>query len=308
MDVLSDVLRLLRLRASVFFHAGFCGNWSVDSSGSGKATFHLIARGACWLHMPERDEPLALRGGDLLVFPRDAVHVISVSAERISLPAHSGVNSGDGEGPVTSVICGYFNFDSPQANPILAALPDVLHLRGDDTANAGWLDLLMRLIAAETESGDVGTDVVVDRLSDVLFIQVIRTYVRENPDKRGLLAALADRRISRALDALHESPGTAWTVEALADIAGMSRAAFAKRFQELMAMPPMSYVTHWRMQLAYELLHTSELSVAAIAERSGYQSEAAFRKAFSQLMGVGPGAVRRGAVPAAQSTQGNDIP
>lgn len=294
MDVLSDVLRLLRLRASVFFHAGFCGNWSVDSSGGGKATFHLIARGACWLHMSGRGEPIALRGGDLVVFPRDAVHVISANAERPELPAHSGVIPGDGEGARTSLICGYFDFDSPQANPVLSALPDVLHIRGEDAANAGWLDLLMRLIAAETEADEPGSDVIVDRLSDVLFIQVIRNHMRERAEQRGLLAALADRRISRALESLHESPGVAWSVERLADIAGMSRAAFAKRFQELMAMPPMSYVTHWRMQRACELLRSSELSVAAIAESSGYQSEAAFRKAFRQQVGVGPGAIRRG--------------
>ena len=294
MDVLSDVLRLLRLRASVFFHASFCGAWSVDASGSGKATFHLLARGNAWLHMPALDRPIPLRGGDLLVFPRDAAHVISADPEPPALPRHSGVVMGGGTGQEASLVCGYFEFDSPQANPVLAALPELLHIRGEEAARAGWLDMLMRLIAAETENEQPGGDVIVDRLSDVLFIQIIRTHIRAQGAAHGLLAALADARISRALQALHEAPETAWTVEALARHAGMSRAAFAQRFQALMAMPPMAYVTHWRMQRAYEWLRAGELSVAEIAERSGYQSEPAFRKAFRQHTGIGPGAVRRG--------------
>lgn len=296
MDVLSDVLRLLRLRASVFFHASFCGAWSVDSSGENKATFHLIARGACWLHMPSVKVPIPLRGGDLVVFPRDAVHVISASPELAELPPHSGVIASGGEGPSTSLVCGYFEFDTPLANPILSALPDVVHIRGEEAGNAGWIDLLMRFIASETENAEPGSDVLVDRLADVLFIQVVRTTMRDQAASTGLLATLSDRKISRAMQSLHEAPEAIWTVEKLAETAGMSRAAFAKRFQELMGMAPMTYVTHWRMQRAYELLRLGEKSVAMIAEQSGYQAEAAFRKAFKQYMGFGPGAVRRGDV------------
>ncbi|MBZ0071149.1 MAG: AraC family transcriptional regulator [Gammaproteobacteria bacterium] len=292
MDVLSDLLRLLRLRANVFFHASVCGAWSVDSSGEHKATFHLIARGACWLHLPGRD-PQPLRSGDLLVFPRDAVHVISSSPVQVNLSPHSGLVSTGGEGPATSLVCGYFEFETPLVNPILAALPDVVHIRSEDSARIGWLDQLIRYIAAESESGEAGADVVVDRLADVLFIQVVRSYMREHAGAAGVLSALSDRKIARALQRLHDAPGSAWTVDKLADTAAMSRAAFAKRFQELMGMAPMTYVTHWRMQCAFEQLRVSEQSVAAIAEQCGYQSEAAFRKAFKQHMGYGPGAVRR---------------
>lgn len=294
MDVLSDVLRLLRLRASVFFHASFCGAWSVDSSGENKATFHLIAGGTCWLHMPSSSHPIALRGGDLVVFPRDDVHVISASSEPVTLAPHSGVVSSGGEGPSTSLVCGYFEFDTPLPNPILSALPDVVHIRSDETGNPNWIDVLMRFIAAETDKSEPGADVVVDRLSDVLFIQVIRIYMRDHAGSIGLLAGLSDQKISQALQSLHANPELSWTVERLAETACMSRAAFAKRFQELMGVAPMAYVTHWRMQRAHELLRQGALSVASIAERSGYHAEAAFRKAFKQYMGFGPGAVRRG--------------
>lgn len=293
MDVLSDILRLLRLRANIFFHANMCGGgWSLDSSGSGRATFHLIARGNCWLHRPDT-APLPLHGGDLVVFPRDAAHIISADADCPQRPANSGVIEGDGAGPSTHVVCGYFDFDSPQANPLLAALPDILHIRGEVAATRGWLDMLLRLIATESERDAAGRDVVIDRLADVLFIQVIRAYMQDHQDTQGLLAALADARINRALQALHAAPEQGWSVAVLAEVAGMSRAAFAKRFQALVGQSPMSYLAHWRMQRAYEWLRTTDRSVAAIAEQCGYQTEASFRKAFKQHMGVGPGAARR---------------
>lgn len=293
MDVLSDVLRLLRLRASVFLHSSFCGVWSLDSSGSGRATFHSIARGACWLHMPQQATPIALHGGDLVVFPRDAVHAITSSPDPSNLPAHSGMLQSGEDGPSTSVICGYFEFESPLANPLLNALPDLLHIRSEDPYNAAWLDMLMRFMSSETEGSAPGTDVLIDKLADVLFIQVIRTHLRRHGCERGLLAALADPRVSRVLEAVHGAPGSVWSVDRMAKVAAMSRSAFAKRFQEIMAMTPMAYVTHWRMQRAYEQLQTGTHSVAAIAEAVGYQTEAAFRKSFKQHMGIGPGAVRR---------------
>lgn len=297
MDVLSDVLRLMRLRASVFFHADFVGDWSVDSSGSGTPTFHLVARGGCWLHLPGDSGVISLGSGDLVMFPRDARHVISNSDTPPDIEAHSGVRqSGDG-GAATSVICGYFAFANAHANPILDALPDVMHLRGDDADNADWLDRLIRLISAELENDYAGNAAIIDKLADVLFIQLVRSHIRRHGCHHGLLAALADARIDKALQVVHEQPGGAWSVETLAAQAGMSRSAFAKQFQLLMDMPPMQYVAHWRMQRAYDLLSSGNESVARVADLSGYRSEASFSKAFKQYMGVGPGAVRKNRVP-----------
>jgi len=293
MDVLSDVLRLLRLRASVFFHSSFCGVWAVDTSGSNRATFHLVARGACWLHLPTQEEPIALRSGDLIVFPRDAQHVIHDNPEPPPTVPSSGVFQSGSDGASTSLVCGYFEFDSPQVNPILDALPDVVHIKSENAANAAWLDTLIRFISTETESDLPGSDAVVDKLSDVLFIQVVRTHMREGNAEQGFLATLADPSINRTLRAVHQNPGSRWSVETMAERAGMSRSAFAKRFQQLMDMTPMFYVAHWRMQRAYDLLASSNQSVAAIAESFGYQSEASFSKAFKQHIGVGPGSIRR---------------
>lgn len=295
MDVLSDVLRLLRLRASVFLHSDFCGTWTVDSSGSGKATFHLVAHGNCWLHLPGAHQPQALAAGDLVVFPRDARHIISGSTAPLPDETPPGIVTSGGEGASTSLICGYFEFDSPQVNPLLDALPDAVHIRSEQADNAIWLDTLVRLISLETEVDSPGAEAIVDKLSDVLFVQVVRTYMRENGPPQGLLAALSDTQIYRALQAVHLSPGSAWSVEILAMEAGMSRSAFARRFQQLMNITPMHYVAGWRMQRAYDVLAEGRQSVAAVAETFGYQSEASFSKAFKQHVGVGPGAVRKSA-------------
>jgi len=293
MDALSDVLGLLRLSARVFFHSSFCGSWSVNTSGSGIATFHLIARGACWLHMPETGQSISLRAGDLIVFPRDASHVISDKPELEGDVERGVVRGGDRNGPSTSLICGYFEFGNQQSNPILDALPDAVHIRGEEAGNATWLNSLMRFLIVETEGATDGSAVVIDRLSDVLFVHVIRTYMKLSDHEDGFLAALTDGRVGKALREIHSRPGAAWSVDKLAKKAGMSRSAFARRFQELMKMTPMYYVAHWRMQCAWDELNAGSRSVSALAEKYGYGSEVSFRKAFRKHVGKGPGAVRR---------------
>jgi AraC family transcriptional activator of mtrCDE len=293
MDVLSDVLGLLRLSARVFFHSSFCGSWSVNTSGSGIATFHLIARGACWLHMPQTGQSISLRAGDLIVFPRDARHVISDKPELEGDVERGVVRGGDSSGPSTSLICGYFEFGNLQRNPILDALPDAIHIRAEEAGNATWLNSLMRFLIEETEAATDGSAVVIDRLSDVLFVHVIRTYMKLSDHESGFLAALTDGRIGKALREIHSRPGAAWSVAGLAEKAGMSRSAFARRFQELMNMTPMHYVAHWRMQRAWDELNAGSQSVSALAGKYGYGSEVSFRKAFRKHIGKGPGAVRR---------------
>lgn len=302
MDVLSNILRLLNLRASVYFHSSFCGSWSIDGDNDYLATFHLIARGNCWLHMPDLDRTIVLRGGDLIVLPRDIRHSItsSQSPGKIEMTPSPPFKPETNEA-TTSLICGYFDFGSPQANPILDAMPDIIHIRNEDPARTSMLDSVLRFITAETESAQPGSDVIVDKLSEVLFIHVIRAYMQQTGIKSGLLAALSDTKLVRAIKAVHEDPSDNWRVSSLAGKAGMSRSAFANHFQSITGMTPMQYVTNWRMQTAFEKLRTSRDSVAQIAEQSGYQTEASFRKAFKKQMGIGPGAVRRGHVATEQN-------
>lgn len=294
MDTLSNILSLLNLRASVYFHSSFCGNWSIDGDNEYRATFHLIARGNCWLQLPDLDRTIVLRGGDLIVFPRDIRHSISSSQSlEEATMAPSTPMEPETDEPTTSLICGYFDFDSPQANPILDAMPDLIHIKNEDPARTSMLDTVLRFITSETESAQPGSDVIVDKLSEILFIHVIRAYVQQAGVKAGLLAALSDTRLGRAIRAVHEDPAYNWRVSTLAEKAGMSRSAFASHFQAVTGITPMQYVTNWRMQTAFEKLRTGKVSVGLIAEQSGYQTEASFRKAFKKQMGVGPGAVRR---------------
>jgi len=293
MDIVSDILKLLNLRASVYFHSSFCGSWAIDGDNEYRATFHLIARGNCWLHLSNPDRNIVLTGGDLIVFPRDTSHSISNSQQPPTKIISPPRPAADDEIPTTSLICGYFDFDSPQANPILDAMPDVVHIKNEDPARTSQMNLLLQSITSETESDAPGSDAIVDKLSEILFIHVIRAYMQQTDTETGLLAALADSHISKVISAVHQQPGFSWSVERLADKAGMSRSAFARHFQNVTAMTPMQYVTRWRMQTAYEKLRTTRQSVNIIAEESGYQTEASFRKAFKQQMGTGPGAVRK---------------
>lgn len=294
MDLLSNMMNTLRLNASVFLHSHFCDNWAVDTSGSNKATFHVIAGGSCWLHIPGQDDAIALQTGDLVVFPHDARHTIANSSFYPPDNVPRNQPAGDVVSDTsTALICGYFEFMENSWNPLLDALPEFIVIHSEKTSKTAFMDSLISFIIRETESGSSGADVVIDRLSDILFIQVIRSYIQNMQQDHGFLAAIADPKISQALSQFHLSPGNDWSVQTLADEANMSRSAFAEIFNRLVSMSPMQYVTRWRMQHAYDLLISTQLSTAQIAEGCGYKSEASFSKVFKKEFDKGPGAVRR---------------
>lgn len=293
MDVISDILRLLDLRSSVYFHSSFCGGWAIDGKNPYQATFHLIARGNCWLHLVDQKTNIPLTGGDLVVFPRDVAHTISNSEQPPDKVAKPPRPAGVDEIPSASLICGYFDFDSPQLNPLLDAMPDLVHIKNEDPARTSAMNSLLNAITTETESAAPGSEAVVDKLSEILFIHIVRAYMAQSSVENGVLAALADKALSKVVAAIHKAPGARWSVDKLAEQAGMSRSAFAKYFQRVTDMTPMQYVTRWRMQVAYETLRNSKTPVAVIAEQAGYQTEASFRKAFKDTTGEGPGAVRK---------------
>lgn len=291
MDALTDILRTLHLRATVFFHSSFCGTWAVDTSGSRQAAFHVVAQGMCWLHVGEQ-RPVELRAGDLLILPRDAPHVISSLADR---PGPEIVRNQPGtghDGPSTSLICGYFGFGSACWNPVIESLPDVMLLQAG-REHGSQIETLIRLIVGEAETTQAGFGVVLDRLSDALFILAVRETMQRNPQSGNVLSALADSRLSRSLQVMHARPEHPWQLASLAREAGMSRAAFARHFRERVGMTPLDYLTRWRMQCASEWLLDPLVTMIEIAERAGYKSEAAFSRAFKREFGMGPGRFRR---------------
>ena len=288
-DLLSNVMQSLRLRARIFMQGSYCGTWALDSTGASSAVFHLIGRGQAWVHRERQREPLIVRGGDLVMFPHADWHQLSGTPKR-----QPGLRlAATGSGPFTTVLCGRVEFAAREMNPIIQALPPMIVVRSEDQSTSAELHALARLMLVEYEAGAAGRQGVLDRFAEVMFVLVLRHYMQHAPELKGFLAVFKDERIVRALAALHRSPGADWRVETLAREANMSRTVFAERFAGLVGQTPMQYLAKWRMYLADEMLQARGSSVAQVAERVGYQTEAAFRRAFRRVRGLGPGVVRR---------------
>lgn len=287
-DVLSNVLATFGFRSEVFSSPSVCGPWQINTTGLHRASFHLVSRGACWLHM-RNQAPRALRGGDLVVFPNDAWHVLSAEpvlegdATRVDPDAH---------GPLTALVCGRFEFTYGDDNPILSLLPDCILVESD--AGGARLGALVDLLIAEALSDQPGRQAVLDKLSDALFVLVLRHHLMQQHSTTGWLAAVADPAIGPALAAMHQEPQRPWQLADLAQRAGLSRTTFSARFSALLGEPPMTYLTAWRMKLAQRLLASRSASVDLVAEQLGYDTPAAFRRAFKRVTGKTPGEVRRG--------------
>lgn len=287
-DLLSSVLSAYQLRAGVYGHPRLCGLWQHGTSGMHRGAFHLIGEGRCWLHLNEQAEPTLMEPGDLVVLPHDAWHLLSAAPR---LAGTENIIPPEQEGPQTTMVCGYFQFELGDKNPVLDALPEVLLIRREAGGRA--LAALGELMLAESGGDTVGTRTVLDKLADTLFVMVIRQHINSQEDRRGVLAALADARLRKALAAIHRQPGAEWTVDSLADVAGISRSGFARHFAAVVGVSPIDYLTRWRMTRAELVLRNPQVSVASVAEQMGYEDETAFRKAFKRVHGVGPGAIRR---------------
>lgn len=304
MDVLSDILSSIHLGGGVYFRCEFSAPWGMEIKPTAVAEFHVIVRGSCWLRMADRSDPIPLHGGDLVAFPHGDAHSLIDAPDGMARPAEEIVHGQnlDDYGPVTyggsglpaAVLCGYFQFDRDTRHPLVAALPSLIHIRGTESRDFAWLQTALDFMIHETKAARPGAEAVVNRLAEVLFVQMVRAYVAQSGAPPGMLAAIADKHIGAALRFMHRVPQDPWTLETLAQQVGMSRSAFAARFNQLVGQTPMQYLTFWRMQKARELLREARLGTAAIAERVGYQSEAAFAKVFKKVVGMGPGAFRRG--------------
>jgi AraC-like DNA-binding protein len=286
-DLISDVLTSFGFRAHVYSSPQVCGPWQINTTGMHRASFHLVSRGACWLHLRDQS-PQPLRSGDLAVFPNDAWHLLSAEADPGPDMDATRVFF-DQPGPVTRLVCGYFEFAHGYDNPLLGSLPDCIVVREPDTALMGQI---VGLLCEEAARDQPGRQAVLDRLSDALFVMVLRHHLAESRPSIGWLAAAADPSIGRALAAIHGKPGRPWQLVDLAMRAGLSRTVFVERFTRMVGQPPMGYLTRWRMQQASRLLTESNLSVEAIAERMCYDTSAAFRRAFKRETGRPPGALR----------------
>jgi len=316
-DVLSDVLRAVRLTGAAYFDFEMSSPWVAQTPHSREIAakvmpgadrvihYHLVARGSCWAGALDVD-PVQLRDGDLIVFPQGDAHVLSsapgMRAEpnmarfaRPSTPLPLVYEMGGGGPDRVRLVCGFLGCDDRPFNPLLQALPPVIHLRASGTnAKTGWLGALHEVAVAESGTARPGGENVLARLAELMFVEAIRRYLETLPDPQtGWLAGLRDPVVGQALGALHGQPSEPWTVESLARAAGASRSVLAERFTGMVGQPPMQYLTLWRMQLAARLLADGG-AVAEVGRSVGYESEAAFSRAFKKLVGQAPGSWRRG--------------
>ncbi|PJA25882.1 MAG: AraC family transcriptional regulator [Alphaproteobacteria bacterium CG_4_10_14_0_2_um_filter_63_37] len=304
MDVLNDLLSTMNMRGDVYFRCAFTAPWGMRIAPVSVAEFHIVVQGACCIQVLDRPDPVVLQAGDVVLFPHGQAHVLLDAPDTTPAPAHDIVpqipsNYGPvvygGGGVGADIICGYFEFDRGTNRALLEALPQFVHVQGQAiAADFPWLNHTLHFIAHETGHPRHGTEGVVNRLVEVMFIQIMRAYIASQPHAGGLLGAIADPRLGRALAALHRRPETPWRLEDLADVAGMSRSAFAAGFQSQVGQSPMQYLTAWRMGKAATLLTTTVQGLADIAEQCGYTSPVAFAKAFKRHFGVGPGRYRKG--------------
>lgn len=305
-DVLTDVLETVRVGAACYGRVEAAAPWGIGVEADEEdAKFHVVLSGECWLDVAGQD-PVHLRGGDLVALPHGHAHALRDVPSSPIRPLSELVTSGPckcqasistgGDGASATLVTGSFHFEDRRNNPLLSVLPPVIVLPGEMSRSVHWLEPTLKFIACEAASGRPGAQTVVSRLADVLFIQIVRGYLASlPPGASGWLGALGDAQIGQALGLIHQSPELDWTVQSLAAKVAMSRSAFASRFARLVGEPPLAYVTRWRMQKAAGLLRQSSATLADIAERVGYDSEAAFSKAFKRAVGSAPGAYRRAA-------------
>lgn len=301
MDALSKVLATVRLEAGVFSRARLTAPWAVHSDTLGHGLFHVVVRGAGRIERPGA-APLAWQAGDLIVLPRGAEHVMAsepdLRAEPIrGLAAEPGedgipcVHTG-GDGEETMLLCGTFRVHPAARGFVVGRLPELMHVRPALDATATWLDQSLRLLTAEQLERAPGSAALSVRLAEMLFVQVLRGFARQDSSGAGWLAALFDPQLGRALAALHADPTEPWTAAAMARAAGMSRSVFFERFRDVVGETPTAYLTRWRMVVARITLAEGG-SLFEAASRSGYGSEASFSRAFKRALGVAPGAWQR---------------
>jgi len=318
-DTLSNLLRSVRLTGATFFDITAKDSWAIGSPAPSSIlpkilpgadhliAYHVVTAGRCFARLLD-GEPIALEAVEVVVFTHADAHVMSSDPKLRAAPptadvldiAFAGqmpfhINYAEGGAGSTHLVCGYLACDSKPFNPLLDALPKVIKSGDKRGSEAGWLGQFIRLAVAEAQDKRAGGETVLTKLSELMFIDVLRRYVETlPPQESGWLAGLRDPSVGKALALIHDKPAHDWTIEALARQSGVSRTVLAERFAALVGIPPMQYVAKWRMQIAAELLTGGNANMARIAAEVGYESEASFSRAFKKMNGVSPSAWRLG--------------
>jgi AraC-like DNA-binding protein len=325
-DILTDVLRAVNMSGAIFFDVHAASPWASAAPHSREIRpmlmpdaqhlieYHVMVSGSCWATITGGPQPpVELLPGSILIFPHGDAHAMSSQPNAQATPDLSQFAPGTpenprpfylspgGDGPKSArIICGFLGCDSGPFNPLLQALPRLLHVADGASAEGGFLGTLIDATVRESEAQRLGGGGVLAKLAELIFIEAVRGYAEMQPDDaRNWLVGLREPLVGRGLRALHADPQRAWTLPELAREAGASRTALAERFAEHVGMPPMAYLAAWRMQIAARFLNTGALTVAQVAERVGYESEASFGRAFKRVTGTTPSEWRKSGPPVA---------
>ncbi len=317
MDALSDVLRVAHLTGGVFLHADFFAPWCIAARvapehcapalgpASHLIIYHYVVEGELLIRVDGEDgEGLVLETGEVVLLPRNDLHLMGsdlslppvAGSDIIHPPKDGGLFSihHGGRGEHTRLVCGFLGCDSAEGNPVISTLPPLLKLNLEQGGAAEWIRSTFQYAAEEVSAGRPGSETVLAKLSELLFVETVRRYAEALPDgQTGWLAGLRDPYVARALALLHNDITRRWTVDDLGREVGLSRSALADRFIRLIGVPPMHYLANWRMQVATQKLRNTSASLAQVAEIVGYDSEAAFSRAFKKAFGVAPAGWRR---------------
>lgn len=302
MDVLADVLAVTRLGRTAIARAELVAPWGLEIDPIAEAHVHVVERGSCWLRTSGERRFMRLEAGDVVLIRGGVGHsicddprtkarpheeVLAAMPRRLSALPESRRHE------TTRVLCAKYLFQGASAHPLASLLPPLIHLPAADAAPHAQLQLLLQLLGREAADAGAGAELVIPRLVDSLLVFVVRAWIAAQPvDAGGWFAALRDTTMSRALALVHARPEAPWSLEELARQVGQSRATFARRFHELVGETPVAYLTRWRMCLASKLLADTSLSLEEIAPRVGYQTAAAFSRAFRRSLGCAPGQFR----------------
>lgn len=332
-DILSDVLRAVRLRGAVYFSVEGHEPWTAGAppardiiptimpEAEHLIEFHGMIDGSCWAGTMDGGESIRMEARDVVLFPQGDSHYLSsepglrptppdgpdpyyFGPRPEQLPHWITVRGSVGSErslPIVSeevhanVICGFLGLDARPFNPLLAALPRVLHVSGATLGPDSWVLAFLHAAARESHARNPGSEAVLERMSEMLFLEVLRRYIAGLPEgETGWLAGIHDPVVGPALSMLHAQPGGDWTIDRLAEAVHISRSGLHERFTLLVGQPPMQYLAHWRMQVAAGMLRDPGATIVEIADAVGYESEAAFSRAFKRIVGVAPSAWRAG--------------
>ena len=345
-DTLSDLLRAVRLRGAVFYYIEGAPPWVAEAPHAREIIpaimpgaehmieFHGIVRGSCWAAIAG-ESSIRLEAGDVVLFPQGDPHVMS-SAPGMRAPSvdtnlffsprppqlpyalsmtearATAAPLDGGDRDRATVVCGFLGLDARPFNPLLAALPRVLRIPGSTLGADSWVTTFLRVVVAESNSRRPGGEAVLERMSEMLFVEVLRRHIDSlPPEQTGWLAGMRDPAVGRALSLIHDKPAEAWTLERLGEKAGLSRSSLHERFVHFIGQPPMQYLTQWRMQVAAGMLRDTNAKLVEVSLDVGYESEAAFSRAFKRVAGLSPGAwrkVKRGTLGIDAETRGPDRP